>query len=75
MCNLRRFLYSIFRGKIGAVDRYLSDNGRLILLESVEDIPKKIKLNKRHLPDKIENSDRHALGKIVELIENILKTL
>ena len=29
-------VYSIFRGTIGAVDRYLTDQGRLILLESVE---------------------------------------
>ena len=66
-------VYSIFRGKIGAVDRYLSDNGRLILLETVEDVQTKILLNKRHRSDKLENSNRHALGKIVELIENILK--
>lgn len=65
-------VYSIFRGKIGAVDRYLSDNGRLILLETVEDVQKKVLLNKRHRSDKFENSSRPALGKIVELIENII---
>ena len=31
-------VYSIFRGKIGAVDRYLAESGRLILLESVHDV-------------------------------------
>src|SRR5207247_4353011 len=31
-------VYSIFRGRIGAVDRYLSATGRLVLLESVEDV-------------------------------------
>lgn len=36
-------VYSIFRGKIGAVDRYLADQGRLVLLESVEDVRTKIK--------------------------------
>ena len=66
-------VYSIFRGKIGAVDRYLSDNGRLTLLETVEDVQTKILLNKRHRSDKLDNSKRNALGKIVELIENILK--
>ncbi len=35
-------VYSIFRGAIGAVDRYLVDQGRLILLESVEDVRTKI---------------------------------
>jgi predicted glycosyltransferase len=36
-------VYSIFRGKIGAVDQYLSQSGRLILLESVEDVLTKLK--------------------------------
>lgn len=39
---LRVPVYSIFRGKIGAVDQYLSDNGRLVLLTSVEDVQNKI---------------------------------
>jgi len=66
-------VYSIFRGKIGAVDRYLSENGRLVLLETVEDVRKKIILNKRLRSDKIDNSNRKALAKIVEHIETILK--
>ena len=33
-------VYSIFRGKIGDVDKYLSNSGRLILVESIEDIKK-----------------------------------
>jgi predicted glycosyltransferase len=39
---LRVPVYSIFRGKIGAVDRYLADTGRLVLLTSVEDVRNKI---------------------------------
>jgi uncharacterized protein len=35
-------VYSIFRGAIGAVDRYLVNQGRLTLLESVEDVATKI---------------------------------
>ncbi len=65
-------VYSIFRGKIGAVDRYLSDNGRLTLLETVEDVQTKILLNKRQRSDKFDNSQRNALSKIVEIIEKIL---
>src|SRR6202043_2089682 len=38
-------VYSIFRGRIGAVDRYLAESGRLILLETVEDVRAKIVLN------------------------------
>jgi predicted glycosyltransferase len=40
-------VYSIFRGKLGAVDRYLNEKGRLTLLEDSSDIPKKIRLVKR----------------------------
>jgi hypothetical protein len=35
-------VYSIFRGPIGAVDRFLSSQGRLVLLESVEQVQTKI---------------------------------
>jgi uncharacterized protein len=66
-------VYSIFRGKIGAVDQYLSDNGRLTLLETVQDVQTKILLNKRQRSGKLDNSQRNALGKIVELIEEILR--
>jgi predicted glycosyltransferase len=45
---LRVPVYSIFRGKIGAVDQYLADNGRLMLLTSVEDIGSKIIAVRRH---------------------------
>ena len=40
-------VYSIFRGTIGAVDKYLAKNGKLILLESPEDIEEKVSLVKR----------------------------
>jgi predicted glycosyltransferase len=40
-------VYSIFRGKIGAVDRHLQMDGRLILIESAEDIAKKIIVKRR----------------------------
>ena len=40
-------VYSIFRGSIGAVDRYLAEDGRLILLESVEDVKQRVHISKR----------------------------
>ena len=39
-------VYSIFRGRTGAVDRYLADSKRLTMLESVEDVRTKIVLRK-----------------------------
>ena len=41
-------VYSIFRGKIGDVDRYLADSGRLILLESIDDVRTKLTVAKRN---------------------------
>jgi uncharacterized protein len=40
-------VFSIFRGQIGAVDRYLAETGRLTLIERVEDIRTKIVLERR----------------------------
>jgi|SRR5581483_1283052 len=40
-------VYSTFRGKIGAVDRYLAAANRLVLLESVADVQTKIKFSRR----------------------------
>jgi len=40
-------VYSIFRGTIGAVDHYLTDNGRMTLLESPADIMTKLSVKRR----------------------------
>lgn len=63
-------VYSIFRGRLGALDKYLSETGRLVLITGSTDFPR-ISLVKR---------DRHsspregapALDKIVETIRTIL---
>lgn len=41
-------VYSIFRGPIGAVDRFLASKGRLVLLESVEQVQTKIHAVRRN---------------------------
>ena len=66
-------VYSIFRGTIGAVDRYLSESGRLVLLQSVEDVRTKIMLRRRDKSERPENPNRKALQTIVNHIETILK--
>jgi uncharacterized protein len=40
-------VFSIFRGHMGAVDRYLAKTGRLTLIERIEDIRTKIVLERR----------------------------
>lgn len=41
-------VYSIFRGTIGAVDKYLAANGRLVLLESAADLTTKLSVQRRN---------------------------
>ena len=65
-------VYSIFRGTIGAVDRYLSDVGRLVLLEKPDDLKTKLKLVKRQKNIKLADRDKTALNAIVDKIEQII---
>jgi hypothetical protein len=64
-------VYSIFRGKIGAVDRYLAGNGRLVLLERVEDINSKIILQRRDRTQWKPSADSPTLRSISEAIISI----
>jgi predicted glycosyltransferase len=66
-------VYSIFRGKIGAVDHYLSKTGRLVLLESVEDVKNKIKVEKRNRPEHPGKADNKTLDSVVGTICGLLK--
>lgn len=66
-------VYSIFRGKIGAVDRMLEQEGRLTMIHSCEDVWTKIRFVRRdhsRLPD---NQPRAALDDIVNHIEEIIR--
>lgn len=40
-------VYSVFRGKIGAVDHFLAEHGRMVLLESPSDLPTKLIVSRR----------------------------
>lgn len=66
-------VYSVFRGKIGAVDKYLEKNGRLTLIEEVKDVRAKILLERRDRPAQPENTVRPALQTIIENIVTILE--
>jgi hypothetical protein len=59
-------VYSIFRGKIGAVDRQLQREGRLILIESVDDIPKKLVITHKKKHNQRSFDERPALQSIVD---------
>jgi predicted glycosyltransferase len=64
-------VYSIFRGTIGAVDRQLAAEGRLVLVESVEDVHQKIKLVRRARRPIAEVASRRTLATIVDAIQEI----
>jgi len=66
-------VYSIFRGQIGAVDRQLEVEGRLVLIENVDDVRTKIPLILRRKGVPIDLQPRKALGEIVDHVEAILK--
>ena len=66
-------VYSIFRGKIGAVDKFLSKNERLILIESIDDIKSKIEVKKRVKKEKVDYKNNTTLSTIINLIIDILK--
>lgn len=65
-------VYSIFRGKLGAVDRYLAEQGRLTLLETPQAIREQMKLapwNRPAMP-----ADRH-IPALQWIVEHIVSTL
>jgi uncharacterized protein len=62
-------VYSIFRGQIGAVDQYLAREGRLVMIETVEDVRKKIQAVRR------QQSLQHSNGKPVPALHTIVENL
>jgi predicted glycosyltransferase len=67
-------VYSIFRGKLGAVDRYLASAGRLTMLESVSDVHTKMVLARRPRAMEPRNGGGAALEKIVDNVVTIVES-
>jgi hypothetical protein len=59
---------------MGAVDRYLAQNARLIMLETVEDVQQKISMVKRKPSNEPGFGDRSALQAIVNGITIALES-
>jgi len=66
-------VYSIFRGKIGAVDRYLVQDRRLVLLEAPADVRKKLILVRRRRDARPPASG--ASPALTTMVENIVSML
>lgn len=65
-------VYSTFRGKIGAVDHYLAEHGRMILIENVQEVHNKIKVCRWKRPAKPDGCSRPALDYILNCILSLL---
>lgn len=65
-------VYSIFRGGIGAVDSFLEKNGKLILLQSVDDVRNKILLVKR---SSLQKNSRLNSNKTLDSIVSTIVSL
>jgi uncharacterized protein len=67
-------VYSIFKGKIGAVDRSLQREGRLTLIESIEEVQTRIPFMRRDKSGPPVNRPRKALQDIVDHVEKIVQS-
>ncbi|MGJ5813874.1 DUF354 domain-containing protein [Paludibaculum fermentans] len=65
-------VYSIFRGAIGAVDRYLSETGRLVLLTSIKDVREKLDVSRRHRATGVQIPPKGALKSVVDHIATVI---
>ena len=64
-------VYSIFRGRTGAVDHELSREGRLVMLKTLDDVDRRIRFQKR-VPRATQTSEtRHTLSQVVDTIAEI----
>lgn len=67
-------VYTIFRGRLGAVDQYLSTKGRLTIIKNKDECLHKIKISKHtHYPSYSPQSAK-SLTTIIELIQTTLRS-
>ncbi|MGC2639258.1 MAG: DUF354 domain-containing protein [Acidobacteriaceae bacterium] len=66
-------VYSIFRGTLGAVDKHLAETGRLVMLESAQDVRDHLKLVRRSRNQAPLPTRRITLDAVVDHIQSILE--
>ena len=65
-------VYSLFRGTMGAVDKHLAETGRLVLLESEQDVREKLKLVPRSEMLASRSKQRSTLDAVVNHISAVM---
>jgi len=66
-------VYSIFRGPLGRVDRFLASQGRLVIISDAQDVHTKIPLIPRNRAERPHGSAKPALSVLVQHITDILE--
>jgi predicted glycosyltransferase len=66
-------VYSIFRGKTGAVDLMLEKQGRLVMIRSKDEVWSKIEFNRRDKSRPPDTAPRAALSEIVDHVEDVIR--
>jgi len=64
-------VYSVFRGAIGAVDKYLAANGRMVLLESPAELATKLSVRRRHRIAHHSAAEQTTLETVTNHIANL----
>jgi len=67
-------VYSIFRGTLGAVDGYLSETGRLVMIEKPDDLGSKIRFRRWDRPVTPARDQTNTLSAIVDNVVSILES-
>lgn len=65
-------VYSIFRGRVGAVDRYLASKGRLVLIETTGEVERKIRVCKKPKGQYGASKDSLVLKQIITAIDRVI---
>jgi uncharacterized protein len=68
-------VYSIFRGPLGAVDKYLVESRRLVMIETQADVESRIRLVKSRKKINTGTGDRMALKQIMTAIQEVIADL
>ncbi|HOF46846.1 MAG: hypothetical protein KA191_01275 [Verrucomicrobia bacterium] len=66
--------YSIFRGRIGAVDAQLAAEERLVMIETTHEIDTRIPVQQSEIRPAQVASDRHTLLQVVQTITDIVES-
>lgn len=67
-------VYSIFRGTLGAVDKYLAEQGRLVLIKTTEDVEGKIRVVKRSNKTLEGTSGSVTLKQIMKVLAHFIES-